>query len=120
MEPIQNPMAPNSSMEPHSEHYSMNMRILGAAILVSVVFGAFGGVAGALYFSKLPVFQKMFAQNGAAQPNIQQGVYKEDSAIINVVQKDSPAVVSIVISKDLSKVPGYGVSPFGSDFFNHN
>ena len=42
----------------------------------------------------------------------------ENSAIINVVKKDSPAVVSIVISQDLSQVPGYGTSPNQFDPFN--
>ncbi|MBL8030993.1 MAG: trypsin-like peptidase domain-containing protein [Candidatus Doudnabacteria bacterium] len=41
----------------------------------------------------------------------------EQSAVIDVVKKANPAVVSIVISKDLSKVPGFGVDPFGGDPF---
>ncbi len=101
--------------------YSMNMRVLGAAVLISVIFGAFGGLVGALYLSKFPSFQKIFTDNGSlrgTQSTIQQGIYKEESATINVVKKDSPAVVSIVISKDLSKIPGFGLSPFGNDFFN--
>ncbi|MBI2356289.1 MAG: trypsin-like peptidase domain-containing protein [Candidatus Doudnabacteria bacterium] len=44
----------------------------------------------------------------------------EDSAIVEVVKKASPAVVSIIISKDLNKLPGYGSSPFdfGPFFFD--
>ncbi len=44
----------------------------------------------------------------------------EDSAIIDVVEKASPAVVSIIISKDLSKVPGFGARDPFFDFFFDN
>jgi serine protease Do len=37
---------------------------------------------------------------------------KEESAVVDVVKKSSPAVVSIIISKDLNKLPGYSTSPF--------
>lgn len=36
----------------------------------------------------------------------------EQSGVVDVVKKASPAVVSIIISKDLNKVPGYSTSPF--------
>ncbi|MBI4363710.1 MAG: trypsin-like peptidase domain-containing protein [Candidatus Doudnabacteria bacterium] len=36
----------------------------------------------------------------------------EQSAVVDVVKRASPAVVSIIISKDLNKIPGYSTSPF--------
>src|SRR5690606_9562508 len=36
----------------------------------------------------------------------------EQSAVVDVVKRASPAVVSIIVSKDLNKIPGYSSSPF--------
>jgi len=41
----------------------------------------------------------------------------EESAVISAVEKVSPAVVSIIVSKDLPVIEQYYQSPFGSDFF---
>jgi serine protease Do len=43
--------------------------------------------------------------------------FDEESAVINAVHKVSPAVVSIIISKNLPNLPQYN-DPFGQDFFN--
>ncbi len=42
---------------------------------------------------------------------------KEESAIIEAVEKVSPAVVSIIVTKDLPKIEEYWINPFGDDFF---
>ena len=42
-------------------------------------------------------------------------VVNEESAVVKAVEKVSPAVVSIIVSKDLPKIEYY--SPFGNDFF---
>ncbi|MBU4368687.1 trypsin-like peptidase domain-containing protein [Patescibacteria group bacterium] len=44
-------------------------------------------------------------------------VVKEDSAIIDAVKKADPAVVSIVITKDVPKLEQYYSNPFGNDPF---
>jgi len=44
-------------------------------------------------------------------------VVEEDSAVIEAVKKVSPAVVSIIITKDLPKIEEYYINPFGDDFF---
>jgi serine protease Do len=112
--PLDHPVPPTPPAPPHPA--PLEFRLLSAVVLISVLFGAFGGLAGALYFAKLPSFQKIFSTNNAPGV-IQQGVYKEDSAVIDVVKRDSPAVVSIVISKDLSKYPRFGGNDFFSQFF---
>lgn len=94
-----------ASQEPSHSH-NFNPSLLAAIILISVLFGIFGGVWGALYFAKLPAFQQFFGSTtSSVQSTVERGVYKEDSAIIDVVKQSSPAVVSIVISEDLSKLP---------------
>jgi len=42
---------------------------------------------------------------------------EEESAVIAAVEKVSPAVVSIIVTKDLPVIEQYYQSPFGSDFF---
>jgi serine protease Do len=88
--------------------------VFAATIVISLIFGAIGGALGATYLPKI----------GSPAVN-QRVVVAEDSAIIDVVKKVSPAVVSVIISKDLNKVPGFGgagVNGFGFDplspFFN--
>lgn len=98
-----------------------SFKIVLLSILFAIIFGSAGGVAAAIYAFKLPALQKYMHPNDQsveAQSAIKQSVIvNEESATIEVVKKASPAVVSIVISKDLSKIPGYGRSPFGSDFY---
>ena len=86
--------------------------ILLIIIVVSLIAGMTGGVYGALNLAKRPEFQKLFNHAGVASNNQalnQSIVLNEDSAITDVVKKTSPAVVSIVISKDVANVfPFFG------------
>ncbi|MBI5529908.1 MAG: trypsin-like peptidase domain-containing protein [Candidatus Doudnabacteria bacterium] len=80
------------------------------------MFGSVGGAAGSFYLLKSKQGQKLLYDGQAISRSI---TVNEDSAVIDVVKQAGPAVVSIVISKDLNKIPGYGLSPFDSDpFFN--
>lgn len=108
--PAPHPSSLNKRTEPH-HHNSLFI----AVIVLSLLFGAIGGSASTMYLVK----------NGGVAGAGKNGILNskkitllEDSAIIDVVKKSRPAVVSIVISKDLSKLPGYGMSPFGDDFFS--
>jgi serine protease Do len=105
--PEQNNNFPNNS----------DTRLLAAIVLISVIFGVFGGVVGALHFAKQPRFQRMFGSTSGGSPISVQGNYTEQSEVIDVVKQASPAVVSVVISKDLSRLPGFGSSPFDDPFF---
>ena len=49
-------------------------------------------------------------ENSAA---LREKIVEEDSAVIDVVKKSSPAVVSIVVSKDISKLQNNIFDPFG-------
>src|ERR1051326_1746633 len=86
----------------------------------SLIFGIIGGLFGSLYLARQPQVQKYFSANNLNLSASQQITVTEDSAIIGVVKKAGSAVVSIVISKDLNKIPGYGLSPFDQQdpFFN--
>lgn len=100
---------------------SWSFRTMVVSIIFALVFGSAGGVAATIYASRLPAFQKYIHPNdptAPAQPQVKQSIIlNEESATTEVVKKASPAVVSIVVSKDLSKIPGYGRNPFENDFF---
>ncbi len=98
-----------SKKEPH-HHNSLFVVV----VVLSLAFGALGGSASTMYLVKNGSLMGM--EKGTIL-NSKKVTLLEDSAIIDVVKKSRPAVVSIVISKDLSKLPGYG-SPFGNDFFS--
>jgi S1-C subfamily serine protease len=104
-------------------------RILAASIVISIIFGSvFGGMAGFL-FGQLSTnkgamadwfSQKVLGQTVSTKSGNQRGtmtVVDEESAVISAVDKVSPAVVSIIVTKDLPKIQQNFQSPFGSDFF---
>ncbi len=88
---------------------SLPWRLVSVVVLISLVAGFLGGYAGAQRRTQ-PVTDRGI--------NASSITITENSAIVDVVKKASPAVVSIVISKDLNKIPGYGRNPFGFDPFD--
>lgn len=92
------------------------------AIAVSVIFGSVfgfmaGGAANFLSSKISSKFSKIFPQStGQNTQIVQQQIIEADSAVIDVVKKTSPAVVSIIITKDIPKYNGF-FDPFG-DLFN--
>ncbi|MEK7618060.1 MAG: trypsin-like peptidase domain-containing protein [Patescibacteria group bacterium] len=74
-------------------------------IILALVFGIVGGVFGGIYVLKNPFLQKYLGltQNEPEAVN-QSIILSEESAVIGVVNKASPAVVSIIITKDLNRL----------------
>ncbi len=86
------------------------------------VFGFLGGLLGKDYL--VPYFEKYVLQRAfILEPEIKKQeeekikVVREESAIIEAVKTISPAVVSIVVTKDVPKIEQYFYEPFGDDFF---
>jgi len=103
----------------HGKYFLVGVIIL--TIVVSSVFGSFfgfiAGVGSNSFFSKIS--SKIFHTAPASQNDTQvsrEKTVEEDSAVIDVVSNASPAVVSIVISKDVPKVQDFFSNPF--DFPN--
>jgi serine protease Do len=98
-------------------------RLISIVIVLSLIFGSIGAVLGNIYL--LPALKKSSAFNavtsGGDIRNIQ---VNEQSAIIDVVKQASPAVVSIIISKDLNTLQNNSGSffdfPFSLDPFYQN
>ncbi|MBI2607767.1 MAG: trypsin-like peptidase domain-containing protein [Candidatus Doudnabacteria bacterium] len=84
-------------------------RLIPAVILISFLFGVAGSVFASFYI--VPFYQKRGLDNvNSGGVNFVQ--VNEQSAVVDVVKRAAPAVVSIIISKDLNKVPGFSSSPF--------
>src|SRR3989338_3728024 len=92
-------------------------RYLSTVVLLSFLFGIAGSVIGSIYV--VPIYKKQTGSD-AILGEIKKIQVTEESAIVEVVKKASPAVVSIIISKDLNKIPGYSSTPFdfGPFFFD--
>lgn len=97
-------------------------------IIVALVFGLAGGIIGSNlgqnFFSSsfIKKYLPNAKNNNPSKDIIRQQVIQEDSAVIDVVDKSSPAVISIVISKDVSKLQDLFSNPsslpdFLSPFF---
>ncbi len=100
--------------------------IIVTAVLSLVIGGLAGGalgVVGSIYGKShiIPWFEKNILEKAvpesalpSAQKELIQSVVEEESAAISAVKKVSPSVVSIIISKDLSKI--YNLT--GPDIFS--
>ncbi len=103
-----------------SESYfkSRGIFIVCCIVIISLISGSLGGVIGVIYASRQPELAKLFNIAGVTKnlPGSRITI-TEDNSVIDVVKKAGPAVVSIVVSKDLSKFQSNNFSPFGNDFF---
>ena len=119
IQPHQDPVpAPHEAMQTAGQVPKLHRVVIISIIILSFIFGTFGGIFGFYYASKDPAFVKSLSASDSQSVN-QSISISEDSAVIDVVKKASPAVVSIVISQDVNQIPGYGTDPLGGDPFNN-
>ena len=88
------------------------------SVILASVFGFLAG--GAAYFlagNSIGQPQKNFSPEEARHEVLRKQLVEEDSAIIDVVEKNSPAVISIIISKDVPVFRSFFSDPFGFDPF---
>lgn len=113
------------TQEQKSEHTTHAKKQLGskvilASVAVSAIVGFFSGVFGVTVATSM--FQKNVSSNAQKSSQQEQNIslkVTEESATIDVVKKASPSVVSIVISKELSKIygrTGRNIMPFDNFF----
>ena len=93
---------------------SMLLLIVVVSSLFGAIFGYFGGALGK--GSSLDGDDRMRSERSSLST---QSIISEDTAVIDVVEKSSPAVVSIVISKNVTNFRSFGL-PFGFDFFGED
>lgn len=83
-------------------------------VLACFIAGIVGGLYGSLDLSQRSFFQKYLSGQSDNTESVQTVKVEEESATIDVVKKASPAVVSIVISKDISQMRRFMFDPFGN------
>ena len=98
--------------------------ILVTSVLVSSIFGGIMGYwAGAQYDDVSSFWDWFFGKEIDGNVKIIDGkkvvTVEEESAVISAVEEVSPAVVSIIVTKDLPIIERFYSDPFGSDFFNN-
>ncbi len=96
---------------------TFTVKKLGSGLIISIVLisllaGAAAGVAGGIYAAQSGAFN-----HGITNIARSNGAVAENSSITEVVQQDSPAVVSIIISKDLNQYQQDFNNPFFFDPF---
>ncbi len=81
-------------------------------VVVAFASGVFGSAYSSMLLSGVDLpFLPGFGEGNVATRVVEERVVQEDSLIIDLVEKSSPAVVSIVATKDVPKVRNVG--PFG-------
>lgn len=105
-----------SDLEVRQDQKKIRASTFTTSLTVGLVAGLLGGVLGSLFV--VPWYQKNVLREKPPPPIIENKkiILDEESAIISAVEKVNPAVVSIVVSKDLPKFEQPG-SPFGGFFF---
>lgn len=125
MEIIQTTPAEENSTVTESRK-KMHFCASGCSHSFGLLFGAvvFGFVGGLLSPLAVSYYQAHFAKpalldekNITKQESDTSDIAAEaDKVVTDLVEKNSPGVVSIVISKDVSKIRGFSGSPFGGGF----
>ncbi|HPN96450.1 MAG TPA: trypsin-like peptidase domain-containing protein [Candidatus Moranbacteria bacterium] len=102
------------------KNWRIPISVLIITILLSSAFGAiFGFMAGSVG-QKITDNKYLGFLNKSKTEIIKQNIIQEDSAVISVVEKTTPAVVSIIITKDVPKMRSFFSDPFGfPDFFGN-
>lgn len=96
---------------------------VAVSFLVSSLTGLAFGVLSSGFAAKYagPAVEKYLSQLPLPSGELSQTLttVREESAVVEAVKKVSPAVVSIIVTKDLPKVEKFYGNPFGNDpFFN--
>jgi len=106
----------------YKKQSSRFLLLIVVTVLLSSICGSiFGFMSGGIVEKIAPSLFKQLPSSLSGkqtQDVVKETVVQEDSAVINVVEKTTPAVVSVIISKDVPKVQDFFSNPFGfPDFF---
>jgi serine protease Do len=103
-----------------AEQDKRNSKGLGLiwVVTISLLVGLSAGVFGSVFVAPW-LQQTVIGSSSGGSTEIKKVTLDENSAVIDVVKAANPAVVSIIVSKDLPKVQQY-LSPFSDGDFNNN
>ncbi len=100
-----------------------NKRLIFLFIVIAIVFGFIGGYVAntervaPTFFAGADKNSNLDLKTSAAPLVVPKSSLVQEEAIINIVKKYSPAVVSVIVSKDVPVLEQCSVSPFGNDPF---
>lgn len=109
------PLPTDSSIKPAItppvvDHHPVTYGVVVLALLAGII----GGMYGSLDLAQRPFFQNIFGHGPVTTNGLSQNLtVTEESATTKVVSEAGPAVVSVVISKDVSQLPAYDFDQFG-------
>lgn len=92
-------------------------------LLVAALFGFIGGSTAPFFTNMLKEKSDMFStgkgkiSTEAVKPGRQEATSDDDETIVGLVERNTPGVVSIVITKDVPKVRSFFQNPFFFDPF---
>lgn len=78
-------------------------------IIISFVAGVFGGIVGVKFFEKKEGLEKTAKET---KEESVKNLSSQEQAVISAVKKSSPAVVSVILTKDVPVFEEYWSSPF--------
>lgn len=105
----------NSNFKKLAIVFIVSTVIISAFVSAAVLSFATGGTFAGLFGSSNPRVIIKDAPLGTKE--ISERVLRQDELIVQVVEKASPAVVSVVASKDVPVIERYFVDPFADDPF---
>lgn len=100
---------------------SFIVSIIGTVLALGV-FGPLFGVGeeggSPLIFNKPGILERI-VERVSEPKEIQETILRQDELIVKIVEESSPAVVSVVATKDVPVIEQFFIDPFGNDpFFN--
>ncbi|MFH0929673.1 MAG: trypsin-like peptidase domain-containing protein [Candidatus Moraniibacteriota bacterium] len=115
----------NKEVSNKKEHKTNYNKIIFIVIVISFIASSFFGAMFGFMAAKIGTgkFDLNFLKKNSANKQISASsnsqivsVPSEDSAVVQAVKKDSPAVVSIIISKNVPQMPDFFSDPFFDPF----
>lgn len=89
---------------------SFIVSILGSALTLGVLGGVSEGADGSPFvFNRPAILEKI------TQREVSESILRQDELVVTVVEQSSPAVVSVVATKDVPVVERFFVDPFAKD-----
>ncbi|MDP2910530.1 MAG: trypsin-like peptidase domain-containing protein [bacterium] len=101
------------SFKPRKKKIHKNLRFITLTISLSVLFGFLAGaVSGGFFYYQINNYLAKLNLNPSSESNTQ---ISQESSIINAAKESAPAVVSIIVTKDVPILEQYlEIGPFGS------
>ena len=101
------------SFKPKKKKNRKNLRFITLTVSLSVLFGFLAGaISGSFFYYQINDYLTKLNLNFSSENNTQ---ISQESSIINAVKESAPAVVSIIVTKDVAILEKYlEIGPFGS------